>query len=114
MKAIVREHFETEIRKAQTAIETGNFETAWIALQRAHILGQAYPLSHAIAHWKMLKLAWKQRDTKEIGGQFVQTLFAVPISLLFGQKRSLRDGKVNVDDSEQTSIPEDLLQILNQ
>ena len=56
MKAIVREHFETEIRKAQVAIKAGDFEPAWIALQRAHILGQAYPLPHVIAHWEMLKL----------------------------------------------------------
>lgn len=50
MKAVVRERFETELSKARTAIKTGNFEMAWIALQKAHILGQAYPLAHAIAH----------------------------------------------------------------
>jgi hypothetical protein len=74
MKAIVREHFETELRKAKTAIEVGDFETAWTALQRAHILGQRYPLPHAIAHWEMLKLAWRQRDFKEIAGQLMPTI----------------------------------------
>jgi hypothetical protein len=114
MRTIVRENFAAEISKAQTAIEAGNFEMAWTALQRAHILGQAYPWFHVSAHWEMLKLAWRQRDVKEIAGQFVPTVCAAPLTLLFGRKRSLRAGKANVDDSQRMPIPEDLLQILDQ
>jgi 2-polyprenyl-3-methyl-5-hydroxy-6-metoxy-1,4-benzoquinol methylase len=106
MKAIVREHFETELRKAKTAIAAKDYETAWTALQRAHILGQAYPLPHAFAHWEMLKLAWIQRDIKEIAGQILPTVLAVPLTWLFGRMRELRPGRVNVDDSKQTSIPD--------
>jgi hypothetical protein len=43
MKAIVREHFNAELNRANSAISTQDFETAWTALQRAHILGQRYP-----------------------------------------------------------------------
>lgn len=114
MKAIVREHFATELREAKAAIASGDIAAAWTALQRAHILGQVYPLPHAIAHWEMLKLAWKQRDLKEIAGQLIPTVLAIPLTLLFGRKRSLRDGKVNINDSERMSIPDDLLQILEQ
>ncbi|MDZ4878016.1 MAG: hypothetical protein CLLPBCKN_007451 [Chroococcidiopsis cubana SAG 39.79] len=114
MKTIVRQHFETEIRQARAAIGTENFADAWTALQRAHILGQADPLPHAIAHWEMLKLAWKQRDVKEIAGQIIPTVLAIPLTLLFGRKRYLRDGRVNISDSERMSIPNDLLQILEQ
>jgi Protein of unknown function (DUF3703) len=90
MKPIVREHFETELRKAQLAIEAGEIESAWVALQRAHILGQAYPIPHAIAHWNMLKLVWRQRDFKEVAGQLLPTIVAIPLTMLFGQQRSLR------------------------
>lgn len=114
MKAIVREHFETELRMAGTATKARDFETAWTALQRAHILGQAYPLPHVIAHWEMLKLGWKQKDFKEVAGQLIPTILAVPLTFLFGRKRSLRDGRVNLSDSERMSIPDDLLQILEQ
>jgi hypothetical protein len=114
MKPIVREHFETELRKAQLAIEAGEIEAAWIALQRAHILGQAYPIPHVIAHWNMLKLAWRQRDFKEVAGQLLPTIVAIPLTMLFGQQRSLRGGKANVPDPKQKDIPADLLQILNQ
>ena len=69
MKAIVRQHFETEIRQARAAVETGNFEVAWTALQRSHILGQAYPLPHAIAHWEMLKPAVLPRHLEEPHGK---------------------------------------------
>ncbi len=114
MKPILREHFKIELHNARTAIEAGDFETAWTALQRAHILGQTDPLSHAVVHWEMLKLAWKQRDAKEMAGQFSQTIGAAPLSLLFGQKRSLRGGRVNRDSKENRSIPEDLRKILEQ
>ncbi len=81
MKPIVREHFEAELRQARTAIETQDFELAWIALQHAHLLGQTAPIAHTIAHWNMLKLAWKQRDMKEIAGQLMPTLLAIPLTL---------------------------------
>lgn len=112
MKAIVYQHFEIEIRKARAAVEAENFTDAWTALQRAHILGQNYPLPHAIAHWEMLKLAWRQKDFKEVIGQSIPTILAVPLTFLFGRKRSLRVGKANVNSSGQKPIPEDLLKIL--
>jgi len=114
MNEITREQFKAELRNAKVAIEASDRETAWIALQRAHILGQADPVTHAIAHWEMLKLAWRQRDVKEIAGQLMPTVLAVPFTLLFGRRRSLRDGRVNISDAERRSIPEDIQQILNQ
>ncbi len=114
MKAVLREHFKVELEKAKKATAAQDFETAWTALQRAHILGQRDAIAHTIAHWNMLKLAWKQRDFREVMGQFIPVLLAVPLTLLYGQFRSLRGGKANVNDLEQISIPEDIQQILNQ
>jgi hypothetical protein len=114
MKAVLQEHFNAELGKAKTAIAAQDFETAWIALQRAHILGQKDAIAHMSAHWNMLKVAWKQRDFREVTGQLMPVLLAVPLTLLYGQFRSLRGGKANVNDSEQMSVPEDIQQILNQ
>lgn len=114
MKVIIREHFAIELSKAKTVIAVKDYETAWTALQRTHILGQSYPLPHAIAHWEMLKLACIQRDIKEILGQIASTIFAIALTFFFGQMCSLRLGKVNVNNSKQMSIPVDLLKILNQ
>ncbi len=114
MKTALQEHFKAELEKAKIAIAVQDFETAWIALQRAHLLGQRDAIAHTIAHWNMLKLAWTQRDFREVVGQLMPVLLALPLTLFYGQMRSLRGGKVNVNDSERMSIPEDIQQILDQ
>lgn len=114
MKAIVQEHFQTELSKAKSAIANQNFDLAWTALQRAHFLGQTDAIAHTLVHWKMLKLAWRQRDFREVIDQLMPTFLAIPLTFLFGQMRSLRGGKANVNDLEKMSIPEDIQQILNQ
>jgi Protein of unknown function (DUF3703) len=114
MKAIVQKHFKTELSRVKIAILEQDFETAWTALQRAHILGQTDAIFHVIVHWSMLKLAWIQQDFKEVVGQLLPTIMAIPLTLLFGQIRSLRGGKANVNNSEKMSIPEDIQQILEQ
>lgn len=114
MKAIVQEQFKAELGRAKTAIAAEDFEMAWSALQRAHILGQRDAVAHTIAHWNMLKLAWKQRDFREVTGQLLPTVLATPLTLLFGQMRSLRGGKANVNDLEEMEIPEDIQHILKQ
>jgi hypothetical protein len=40
MKAVLQKHFNAELEKVKTAIAAQDFEPAWIALQRAHVLGQ--------------------------------------------------------------------------
>ncbi len=114
MKAVLREHFKAELGKADAAIAAQDFVTAWIALQRAHILGQRDAIAHTIAHWMMLKLALKQRDFRAGIGQLVPVLLAVPLTLLYGSRRSLSNGTSRVSDSKQMPIPQDIQQILNQ
>jgi hypothetical protein len=113
MKAIVRKHFQAELDKVKISVAEQDFETAWTALQRAHMLGQKDAIPHAIAHWNMLKLAWRQRDFPEVAGQIVPTLLAIPLTFLFGKMRTFRGGKANVNNSEKMSIPEDIQQILD-
>lgn len=71
MKATIREHFETGLGRARSALLTKDFDLGWTALQRLYILSQAYSLPHAQVHWEMLKLAWKQRDLKELVRQVI-------------------------------------------
>ncbi len=114
MKPVVKDHFQAEMKRAKTAIAAQEFETAWTALQRAHMLGQMDPIAHAIVHWSMLRLAWKQRDAQEVAGQLMPTLLAIPLTLVFGQIRTLRGGKANVSDSGRMPVPDDIQQILDQ
>nr|WP_250126844.1 DUF3703 domain-containing protein [Chroococcidiopsis sp. CCMEE 29] len=112
MKATVRKQFKAELGRAKTAIAAQDYGTAWNALQRAHILGQRDAIPHTIAHWNMLKLAWKQRDFREVAGQILPALLATPLTPLFGQLRSLRGGKASVNDSGKMAISEDIQRIL--
>jgi hypothetical protein len=114
MKPAIRHQFETELEHARADIAANQLEAAWTALQRAHILGQTDPIAHAVAHWTMLKLAWKQADAKEIVGQLVQAGLAAPLTLMTGRSRALRRGRVQGDRRQTFIIPEDLQQLLDQ
>ena len=113
MKPRIRTHFVLELTKAREAAAIGDFNVAWVALQRAHILGQAFGGLHVRAHWEMLKIAWRQRDIREIVGQVIRTALAGPASLLLGGVRALRPGRVNAAERGGMSIPDDLRDILD-
>ncbi|MFZ3472779.1 DUF3703 domain-containing protein [Streptomyces sp. 4.24] len=70
----VREAFETELRRAREAAP--DTATMWNALERAHILSQAWAWPHTRAHWHMLRLALRCRDGAEAAGQVVRILVA--------------------------------------
>jgi hypothetical protein len=111
MKPQVQDRFQTELEQAKAAIATQNFDTAWTALQRAHMLGQRDAIAQTVVHWHMLALAWQQQDFKEIKCQLLPVLIAFPLTLLFGKFRTLRGGKANAN-SQENSIPEDIKQLL--
>lgn len=114
MKAIIRQHFESELARAKSATTEQDVEAAWTALQRAHLLGQRNAIAHTTVHWHMLTLAWRQQDFKEIKGQLMPTLLAFPLTLLLGQVRQLRGGKASPNYADDHSIPEDIRQLLEQ
>lgn len=50
MGPILREAYESELRKARTLEEAGDLSAAFLCLQRAHILGQRSTAAHGRAH----------------------------------------------------------------
>jgi hypothetical protein len=57
-----------ELVQYKWAFRQGDFIHAWHHLERAHIIGQAYPYEHSYAHWLMLKFGIAVKDAKEILG----------------------------------------------
>lgn len=112
MKATLQPHFRAELARAKQAIAAQDIEAAWIALQRAHLLGQRDAIAHTVVHWHMLTLAWQQQDYNEIKGQLLPTLLAFPLTLLVGQLRQLRGGKASPSDAAKDAIPDDIRQLL--
>lgn len=67
--------FEKEFVSYNEAMLKLNFDLAWYHLERLHIIGQSYPFEHSYAHWLMLKLGFRQKNSKEVFGQVIRLLF---------------------------------------
>ncbi|MDJ0841991.1 MAG: DUF3703 domain-containing protein [Acidobacteriota bacterium] len=74
--------YDAELKAAHTFFEQGSYDACFRHLERAHILGQRYSYTHVQVHWHMLRVGLKRGDRREIRGQLVRLLLAVPGSLL--------------------------------
>ncbi len=106
-------YFKKEIQNYKNAFKAGNLEMAWWHLERAHILGQAYPLEHSYVHYKMLSFGIHIKSSKEIIGQIPR--------LLVGGIKSFVDkipvgntGGANVPPLKPMPIPEELKILLEE
>ena len=92
----LKSYFQLELNNYQSEYLKGNLNKAWIHLERAHILGQKYPIPHTFVHWKMLLFGFKIKSVKEILGQIPR--------LLFGGIKSFI-GKVPVGNPGGANVP---------
>ena len=79
----LQDAYNLEMLAAIAHYRTGDLEQSFYHLERAHILGQSYCLSHARAHWWMLKVGWKRRDPIEITGQMARIIGALIFSRIW-------------------------------
>lgn len=84
----------------------------WDHLERAHIIGQAYPYQHTLAHWHMLRFGIASKNAREIMGQLPRLLVG-GIKSFVGRVPKGNTGGVNVNALRPMSIPTDLQEILN-
>lgn len=112
MPSGLKYYFETELQAYESAFKTKELRKAWRHLERAHILGQAWPLEHTISHWKMLKFAIKIKNNKEILGQ-IPRLLVGGIKSFVGEIPVGNTGGADVPPLKPMEIPEDLMKILN-
>jgi hypothetical protein len=96
MPKALKPYYISELRAYQNNIENGSFHGAWKHLERAHVIGQAYPYEHSYVHWKMLQFGFKIKNTREILGQ-------IPRLLVGGVKSFV--GKIPVGNTGGANIP---------
>lgn len=60
--------------------DKARFDVAWKLMEEAHIFSQPFPGVHFYVHLRMLFLGIRVRDYKEIFGQIVRLLLAMPSS----------------------------------
>lgn len=89
-------HFDKELALYRNYLSAGNFQLAWQHLERAHVIGQAYPWPHTYVHWLMLKFGIKIKDAKEIIGQ-------LPRLMVGGVKSFV--GKIPVGNTGGSNVP---------
>ena len=74
MPTALKPYFQKELTEAENTFTKRHFQQSWRHLERAHILGQPYPIAHSFVHWKMLEFGIKTKNTKEIIGQIPRLL----------------------------------------
>lgn len=113
MPKSLKKYYNLELKEYYTNFKSGNFQVSWKHLERAHIIGQAYPLEHTYAHWKMLKFGIKIKSIKEIFGQ-IPRLLVGGIKSFVGKIPVGNTGGANVHPLKSLPINEDILAIFKQ
>lgn len=104
--------FNRELKGFQTQLSKNNLHIAWHHLERAHILGQSWPMEHSQVHWFMLKFGFRIKDPKEILGQLPRLLVG-GIKSFVGKIPVGNTGGANVPPLRSMVIPQDLKSILD-
>ncbi len=107
----MRFYYLKELEQYRLCLKKENLIHAWYHLERAHVIGQAYPLEHSRAHWLMLKFGFTIKDWKEILGQIPRLLIG-GVKSFVGQVPVGNTGGANVPPLQPMPIPPDIQEIL--
>lgn len=111
MHTELRRAYDSEMTAAVSRYDAGDLRLAFSHLERAHILGQSFPIAHARTHWWMLKVGWKRQDVVEILGQIPRIVGALLFSRLWVPLGNT--GGARVSAFQPMPIPEDLQRLLD-
>jgi hypothetical protein len=111
MPVKLRVYYNLELSKYQNYLKNKDLDLAWRHLERAHVIGQSYPLEHSYAHWKMLEFGFMIKNTKEILGQ-IPRLLVGGVKSFVGKIPVGNTGGSNVHPLQAMPIEEDLAEIL--
>ena len=106
----LKPYFKNELKDYYSSLKQGNLQLAWRHLERAHVLGQAYPLEHSYAHWKMLKFGFRIKNTREIFGQLPRLLVG-GVKSFVGKIPVGNTGGADIPPLKSLPVEEDLQQI---
>ena len=100
-------YFLRELVLYRNFYNAGDLQQAFHHLERAHIIGQSYPLEHSYAHWLMLKFGFAIKDTKEILGQLPRLLVG-GVKSFVGKIPLGNTGGANVPPLRSMPLPKDI------
>jgi hypothetical protein len=108
----LRRAIESEFRAATALFQAQRYGEAFRHFERAHVLGQRYVRPHTRAHWWMLRVAWRRRDSRELVGQIARLLVA-PAASALGVLPLGNTGGANVPATKPMPIPAELQTLLD-
>lgn len=109
----LRSVFEAELAAARSSEAGGELATAWLHLERAHVLSQAFAGPHVRVHCRMLGFGARRHDLREVAGQLLRILVAAPGSW-FGRAPLGNTGGANVGILTPMAIADDLRALLDE
>jgi len=112
MPGSLKPYYRKELTEAKNAFNKKHYQQSWRHLERAHILGQPYPVAHTSVHWKMLVFGIKIKNGKEIIGQ-IPRLLVGGVKSFVGKIPKGNTGGADVPALRPMEIPEDLAVIIN-
>jgi Protein of unknown function (DUF3703) len=112
MPEALKPFYREELLQAKNAFDKKHYQASWRHLERAHILGQPYPVEHTAVHLKMLVFGIKIKNRKEVVGQ-IPRLLVGGVKSFVGHIPVGNTGGANVPPLKPMEIPEDLAAIIN-
>ncbi len=105
-------YYKEELERATAFLSQGYLQQCWHHYERAHILGQRWPLQHSYVHWQMLKFGFRIKSSKEVLGQITRLVFG-GVKSFVGTVPIGNTGGANVPPLKPMEIPADLQAIIN-
>ena len=111
ISSTVKPFYDEELLAYRISYAHQDYRTAWYHLERAHILGQRYPIAHTHVHWLMLRFGIRIKSVREVVGQ-VPRLLVGGIKSFVGKVPVGNPGGANVPALKPFDIPADLKEVL--
>lgn len=112
MNPVHRGAFNNEIVLARTCIDNGELEAGFRHLERAHIIGQAYVVPHAISHWLMLTVEFRRRRLMALLGQAARIVLGT-LGSAIGQVPIGNTGGTDISMFKRLPVPPELQNLID-
>jgi len=104
--------FNQIIIDAKDNISLGEYDAAFLLLEKSHVIGQLYVVQHTTTHYYMLKIGFLRKDFKEIIGQLVRIPLGI-IGSLVGKVPMGNTGGSNVSMFKKMVLSDEIKNIIN-
>lgn len=111
MPAVLQPYYRKELSDYKASFMARDYAKAWRHLERAHIIGQAWPYEHTYVHWQMLRFGLTIKNRHEVIGQLPRLLVG-GVKSFVGKIPVGNTGGADVPPLKPMEIPEDLERIL--